>query len=55
MGITKDMMLDHLKETQALPTIFNHDGSLKNWCELAQYSVEGTEFFDYYLNTYEGL
>ncbi|CAD8109905.1 unnamed protein product [Paramecium primaurelia] len=54
MGITKDMMFDHLKETQALPTIFNHDGSLKNWCELAQYSVEGREFFDYYLNTYEG-
>ncbi|CAD8204327.1 unnamed protein product [Paramecium octaurelia] len=54
MGITKDMMFDHLNETQALPTIFNHDGSLKNWCELAQYSVEGREFFDYYLNTYEG-
>ncbi|CAD8193368.1 unnamed protein product [Paramecium octaurelia] len=54
MGITKDMMFDHLKETQALPTIFNLDGTLKNWCELAKYSVEGREYFDFYLNTYEG-
>ena len=35
MGITKDMMFSHLNETNALPTIFDHNCSLKNWCELA--------------------
>lgn len=39
MGITKEMMFDHLKEHTALPTIFDLDGSLKNWCDLAKYSL----------------
>lgn len=54
MGITKEMMFDHLKEKTALPTIFDLDGSLKNWCELAKYSVEGAKEFKFYINTYEG-
>lgn len=54
MGITKEMMFDHLRETNALPTIFDLDGSLKNWCHLARFSLEGVSQFQFYINTYEG-
>ena len=39
MGVTPDMMFNHLHETKTLPSIFDIGGSLKMWCDLTIGSI----------------
>ena len=40
MGVTKEMMFHHLKETEALVTPFDLGGQLYTWCELSRNSLK---------------
>ncbi|KAM3146146.1 hypothetical protein pb186bvf_001803 [Paramecium bursaria] len=54
MGVTKEMMFHHLKETEALVTPFDLGGQLQTWCELSRNSLKKECQFQMNLNTYEG-
>ncbi|CAD8208296.1 unnamed protein product [Paramecium octaurelia] len=54
MGVTSDMMFHHLHETKTLPSIFDIGGSLKMWCDLTIGSISSVQYFEQYINTYEG-
>lgn len=54
MGVSRDMMFNHLHETKTLPTLFELGPTLKTWCDLSTNSISGTRQFETYINTYEG-
>jgi hypothetical protein len=54
MGVSRDMMFNHLHETKTLPSIFDLGQSLKMWCDLSVSSISSARTFDTYINTYEG-
>ncbi|CAD8070556.1 unnamed protein product [Paramecium sonneborni] len=54
MGVTRDMVSHHLHETKTLPSIFDIGTSLQLWCDITFSSLSGVQYFDQYINTYEG-
>lgn len=39
MGVSREMMLNHLHETKTFPSIFDLGPSLKLWCDLSANSI----------------
>ncbi|CAD8187368.1 unnamed protein product [Paramecium octaurelia] len=54
MGVSRDMMLNHLHETKTIPSMFDLGPSLKMWCDLSANSIQSAHTFETYINTYEG-
>ncbi|CAD8211224.1 unnamed protein product [Paramecium pentaurelia] len=54
MGVSREMMLNHLHETKTFPSIFDLGPSLKLWCDLSSNSIQQFQSFETYINTYEG-
>ncbi|CAD8107362.1 unnamed protein product [Paramecium primaurelia] len=54
MGVSREMMLNHLHDTKTLPSIFDLGPSLKLWCDLSANSIQSFRSFETYINTYEG-
>lgn len=54
MGVSKEMLFHHMRETDSLPSIFYLGDSLQTWCELTKMSLQHSRHFQAEINSYEG-